>query len=376
MTNYNVELMVMLPIIILIAVLDYNMQKFTNKKVFYGVNIPEKYRDFEELKQIDKNYKRGILITTVAVLIIQIGLSLYANFTLNENLYLASVTVPIILTVILYYFIYYSSYKKVLAFKAKYISTINKELKTEKTQILDVDFIHERDKLVKKYSLIYLLPLLLVVASSAYTFINYDKIPEMMPTHFNFKGIADGFTVKTKTSLFAQIGMQVVVMVLVYISSIYSLKSRVKINKSDFKSDIANTIRYLNHLASESFLLLLAMALLFSSISFGLVNQEINQLLVILSTVLLLASIVPLIYTSYKLKKGNYSDVSYTVDDDDKYWLLGGFYYNPDDPAAFVQKRFGIGWTVNLGSTKGKLLITCIVLMLVVTIFVSFKFAA
>lgn len=376
MTNYNVELMVMLPIIILIAVLDYNMQKFTNKKVFYGVNIPEKYRDFEELKQIDKNYKRGILITTVAVLIIQIGLSLYANFTLNENLYLASVTVPIILTVILYYFIYYSSYKKVLAFKAKYISTINKELKTEKTQILDVNFIYERDKLVKKYSLIYLLPLLLVVASSAYTFINYDKIPEMMPTHFNFKGIADGFTVKTKTSLFAQIGMQVVVMVLVYISSIYSLKSRVKINKSDFKSDIANTIRYLNHLASESFLLLLAMALLFSSISFGLVNQEINQLLVILSTVLLLASIVPLIYTSYKLKKGNYSDVSYTVDDDDKYWLLGGFYYNPDDPAAFVQKRFGIGWTVNLGSTKGKLLITCIVLMLVVTIFVSFKFAA
>lgn len=375
MTNY-IELIIMVPTIVLLAFVDYNMQKFTSKKVFYGVNIPEKYRDFEELKQIDKSYKRGILISTAAILILQIALSLYANFTLSENLYLAAVTIPIILTVVLYYLIYYNSYKKVLIFKEKYISTINSELKSEKTQILDVDFIHERDKLVKKYSLIYIIPILLVVASSVYSFINYDKIPEMMPTHFNFRGIADGFTVKTKTSFFAQIGMQIVVMLLVYFSSVYSLKARVKIDKSNSKSDIAHTIKYLSHLASESFFLLLAMALLFSSISFGLVNQKINQMLVILSTVILLASIAPLLYTSYKLKKGNYSDVSYTVDDDDKYWLLGCLYYNPNDPAAFVQKRFGIGWTINLGSNKGKLMVACIVLMLVITLYISFKFAA
>lgn len=375
MTNY-IELIIMVPTIVLLAFVDYNMQKFTSKKVFYGVNIPEKYRDFEELKQIDKSYKRGILISTAAILILQIALSLYANFTLSENLYLVAVTIPIILTVVLYYLIYYNSYKKVLIFKEKYISTINSELKSEKTQILDVDFIHERDKLVKKYSLIYIIPILLVVASSVYSFINYDKIPEMMPTHFNFQGIADGFTVKTKTSFFAQIGMQIVVMLLVYFSSVYSLKARVKIDKSNSKSDIAHTIKYLSHLASESFFLLLAMALFFSSISFGLVNQKINQMLVILSTVILLASIAPLLYTSYKLKKGNYSDVSYTVDDDDKYWLLGCLYYNPNDPAAFVQKRFGIGWTINLGSNKGKLMVACIVLMLVITLYISFKFAA
>lgn len=375
MTNY-IELIIIVPTIVLLAFVDYNMQKFTSKKVFYGVNIPEKYRDFEELKQIDKSYKRGILISTAVILILQIALSLYANFTLSENLYLAAVTIPIILTVVLYYLIYYNSYKKVLIFKEKYISTINSELKSEKTQILDVDFIHERDKLVKKYSLIYIIPILLVVASSVYSFINYDKIPEMMPTHFNFRGIADGFTVKTKTSFFAQIGMQIVVMLLVYFSSVYSLKARVKIDKSNSKSDIAHTIKYLSHLASESFFLLLAMALLFSSISFGLVNQKINQMLVILSTVILLASIAPLLYTSYKLKKGNYSDVSYTVDDDDKYWLLGCLYYNPNDSAAFVQKRFGIGWTINLGSNKGKLMVACIVLMLVITLYISFKFAA
>ena len=58
MTNY-IELIIIVPTIVLLAFVDYNMQKFTSKKVFYGVNIPEKYRDFEELKQIDKSYKRG-----------------------------------------------------------------------------------------------------------------------------------------------------------------------------------------------------------------------------------------------------------------------------------------------------------------------------
>lgn len=33
--------------------------------------------------------------------------------------------------------------------------------------------------------------------------------------------------------------------------------------------------------------------------------------------------------------------------DDDHYWKLGQFYFNPDDPAVFVEKRFGVGWTVN-----------------------------
>ena len=37
---------------------------------------------------------------------------------------------------------------------------------------------------------------------------------------------------------------------------------------------------------------------------------------------------------------------------DDGYWKLGLFYYNPQDPAMLVEKRFGIGWTINFGNWK------------------------
>jgi uncharacterized membrane protein len=37
------------------------------------------------------------------------------------------------------------------------------------------------------------------------------------------------------------------------------------------------------------------------------------------------------------------------VQDDDRYWLLGGFLYrNPDDPALFVLNRWSIGFAPNL----------------------------
>ena len=34
--------------------------------------------------------------------------------------------------------------------------------------------------------------------------------------------------------------------------------------------------------------------------------------------------------------------------EDGNYWKLGLFYYNPDDSSIWVEKRFGIGLTVNM----------------------------
>ena len=51
--------------------------------------------------------------------------------------------------------------------------------------------------------------------------------------------------------------------------------------------------------------------------------------------------------------------------DDEQYWPGEIFYNNPDDPALFVPKRFGFGWTLNFGHPQAKLfLITLLVLLL------------
>ncbi|HEX9133413.1 MAG TPA: DUF5808 domain-containing protein [Ktedonobacteraceae bacterium] len=49
--------------------------------------------------------------------------------------------------------------------------------------------------------------------------------------------------------------------------------------------------------------------------------------------------------------------------DDDRYWYGGLLYNNPEDPAAFVPKRYGLGWTVNFGHPQGKLFLIAMLLL-------------
>ena len=47
----------------------------------------------------------------------------------------------------------------------------------------------------------------------------------------------------------------------------------------------------------------------------------------------------------------------------DSYWKAGMFYYNPNDPAIFVAKRVGIGYTVNFANKMCWLVLTGILLL-------------
>lgn len=49
--------------------------------------------------------------------------------------------------------------------------------------------------------------------------------------------------------------------------------------------------------------------------------------------------------------------------DDDRYWYAGLFYNNPDDPAVFVPRRIGFGWSVNFGHPLGRLFMLGILLI-------------
>ncbi len=58
--------------------------------------------------------------------------------------------------------------------------------------------------------------------------------------------------------------------------------------------------------------------------------------------------------------------------DDDRYWYGGVFYNNPDDPAVFVPKRYGLGWTVNFGNPRGRLILIGTLLLPPVLLLLTF----
>ncbi len=49
----------------------------------------------------------------------------------------------------------------------------------------------------------------------------------------------------------------------------------------------------------------------------------------------------------------------------DQCWKLGMFYFNPDDAALFVERRFGVGYTLNFGHSSAWI---CVALVLLIPI--------
>jgi len=61
-------------------------------------------------------------------------------------------------------------------------------------------------------------------------------------------------------------------------------------------------------------------------------------------------------------EESEYDDV-----DDDSHWKLGIFYYNPADPSFLVEKRIGVGWTLNFANPKSYIFIIAIIAILIIT---------
>jgi uncharacterized membrane protein len=59
----------------------------------------------------------------------------------------------------------------------------------------------------------------------------------------------------------------------------------------------------------------------------------------------------------------------------DECWKLGLLYFNPNDPALFVEKRFGVGWTLNFANAKSWLIIGALLLFLAASLGLAFFIA-
>ena len=64
----------------------------------------------------------------------------------------------------------------------------------------------------------------------------------------------------------------------------------------------------------------------------------------------------------------------FSFEEDDKYRILGAsFYNNPDDPALFVAKRVGVGYTINIGRMSGKVIMILTALIIIFSlVFLTF----
>lgn len=349
--------------LIILYIVFYNMPSFKNKKQVFGVSINSKYLDYQPFKNLYKEYKKFINLSFLFILIS----SFIFTFVFDKTEFASTYS---ILAIILFNFmIYIYVHNKAKIIKLELINSNSEDVFPSSKTIIDSVYICERNKIIKKFKIIYLIPLLLVLISSIYTFINYNSIPNSIPIHWNLYGIADRFIDKSYTNVILIILGQFMLSILIAFISLSSIKSRVKIDTKDIEKSRYENISYLNKIGYAFLVLMVSTNLILVSSFISYVNESnLNLYIAILSFILMIISIIYLMFTFINSPNMKTSS-SFSPDDDENYWILGCLYNNPNDPSFMVEKRFGIGWTINIATPLGKIFIVTLIILFIILIY-------
>mgnify|MGYP000957146460 FL=1 len=344
-------LMIFLSIILFFQGLFVN--RVSNNGIIFGVRVPVEFRKDEDIQKLEKEYKKIYILSVFPTIVI-----------VNFLVYLyPKVYIFLLLTFLLIFL----TNLPVLIFWKRMID-LKKEKEWDKLgkNIVVVDTSIRKPKNKKDIKGIknktFLILLIVPIITLIITFISYDRIPDVFPTHYNGKGIPDSFAIKNSFSGFIYLILLPIIQALMIL--FFMVINKFAINgKTDINSGSIREIReqrkvFKKYNSIFLFLLALEMIILFSFIQFCMIyGWSINIINGIFLTIIF-ASIIIFTIVTYKIGQGGKNIKVSNAEkeiyrDDDKYWILGSFYYNKKDPSLFIEKRIGIGWDVNIGNPIG-----------------------
>lgn len=329
------------------------VNKFSNNGIIFGVRVPEEFKNDEDIKKLEKEYKK-IYILSILPTIFIINFLLYLYF--KVYIFISLILFLIVLTNL-----------PLLIFWKRMLD-LKKEKKWDKLgkNIVVVDTSIRKPKNKKEIQGIknktFLFLLIVPIITLIITFISYDRIPDVFPTHYNGKGIPDSFAIKNSFSGFIYLILLPIIQALMIL--FFMVINKFAINgKTDINSGSIREIReqrkvFKKYNSIFLFLLALEMIILFSFIQFCMIYGWSINIINGISLTIIFASIIIFTIVTYKIGQGGKNIKVSNAEkeiyrDDDKYWILGSFYYNKKDPSLFIEKRIGIGWDVNIGNPIG-----------------------
>ncbi|TWP36918.1 DUF1648 domain-containing protein [Leekyejoonella antrihumi] len=220
----------------------------------------------------------------------------------------------------------------------------------------------------------YAASLVLLLGSAAAGAVRYDSLPARIPTHFTFAGTPDQYADKSMISVFGPLigGVGVIVLLLGLMGVTFVAPER---QYPDGDPDHAGerarrkrafVTRALGVIALVGCATICGACL---AIYFRVTSWALTPVLVS-GMVLILAVVGWAVLRAIGLQRpgAGSSGRSAESPDDDRYWKAGLIYVNREDPALFVPKRQGIGYTINLGHRAGQIVTGLVLLIVVVTV--------
>lgn len=348
------------PILILMYATFYFMPYLVGKRHIYGVYIGQEHRNYNSFIMLDKKFKKllslGFIIDFILIFILVLTF---------DNLEL-SYFIGIIGFLLYESLLYIHTHDKAKQFKSEIYSTEG-HIDIDSKLTIDMAFLNKKNKLIKRFKILYLIPILLAFGMSVFVVFNYNQLSDLIVINWTINGQPNDFMEKSYFNVFKSIGTAFCLIILLYITSIGSIKSRIKIDSNRIEESRTENIKYLNKIG---YLFLILMILMTIQFFITFLSIKTN-----LSTTITIATFLVIIYLvlTYIKSPNLKSNSSYSPEDDEKHWIAGIIYNNPNDPSLMVDKRFGIGYTINFGNPIGKIIYIAIALLLIFSLFSLIK---
>lgn len=332
----------MIPVFSILAFIPY----WTRKTESFGVSIPEKIYHDSALRGMRKQYAVWLLILSFVTTVV----FYFVALTMGNNEEMISILFTILFSLYMVgnFLIYLVFHRKMKQRKAKEKWGKTKQQRT-------VINTHFREQKLTYSNLWFLLSLMITLVIVAITFGQYNQMPEQIPMRYNLSGDVTNWADKSYlTVMFLPVIQVYLIAVFLFVNVVIGrAKQQVSAENPEesMRKNVLFRRRWSAYLIITGTFLTFLLSLIQLSMIYPIDVAVINTVSIVMTIGLIIGTIVLSVTTGQggsRVKTIKAKDGVVIDRDEDHYWKLGIFYFNKDDPANFLEKRFGVGWTVNM----------------------------
>jgi len=330
----NTEIIVFIGTYLLVAALTIAHPWFSRKNVLFGVVFGS--ADVWNTKEAKAIRRRYLVQAIVLALTIAAALICYYSIWNPSEKTMAGVFTGFLILLLaaeILPFLMANRCSKTFKAASKPDGNLVRDKITVETKI------EEKKTVLSAGWLFLLLPLLL--ADVLIAFFGYDQMPSRIVVHYGLTG-PDGWVEKSAETVIGLTLLHILLTAVIVFCAVFIRRAPASVRGNPQAAP-----------ESVRFRKLMLLTLLFTGVFMQAVFLmlrianfvEIPVVLLNLILVLTFVLIIVMFYIYFRFVRTKKAKGE--ILDDDARWIAGMFYYNPSDPAVFVEKRTGIGYTVN-----------------------------
>ena len=366
---------------VLLAALLYAMPAVTPPTLPLGVSVPQSHTQEPAIRDAVRRFRAAVIV----VLLVCVALSVTLTFVVEP----ASV-IRVLAPVLLFIVLGIGSYVVARSGIARAKREGNWYEGVPVRLVADVTGGSTASRIPFGW---YIAAVALLAVAAGIGVVVYPGLPNPLPVHWNADGVANRYADKSAWTVFGIVLSGLGLVALMFALSFVARQAPTRRVASDSPEAAAHRSREQRRLMT-GLLGQLALVLAFEMSVLAVISWLSPSVAwLVLAHVVLLIALMAVVIAVYVVRyrhamsapipvavsSGGSSASASTppathpvadsarpdAPDDDRYWKAGLFYVNRNDPALLVPRRFGIGWTINLGHPTG-IAIGVVLLLLIV----------